>query len=473
MRILALLLVLISTPAWAATYFIDPTCEFNGNGTGGAGACATSAGGAGAYNTGASWFNGVGNTTYLKRGTTITNLPTVISSATQTFAAYGNPALDCPILSKSNTTFTISISAADVTFEDICLTGNQSSAIISTAAARTTLRRIRAYGNYGAGVGVRFNTGSSDGKLIDSEVSEITDDGVGISAAATGTFELTRVRCNRVDLAGGSGDCVQVYDGAVSNLIVSGGVYTKETDFKQAIRYSGSGFVLIKDRPEITVGGASQAISVDGSGPFTLTSVHARGKTGAPLIFTHTSGDTYISGALLEGGSYGVWESHATGVAFVSNSTIRGQDTAAVYHTTDGAGGTLTVQNTYMDAVENIYDAHASATTVANNNRYGPRLGTFRLNGALQSTLAAWQAASSQDANSQTITDPGWAGGLNPVDVQGYRLTGGSVLKCAGTRAVGFMTDLFGRGVEPNCYPVGATVYGRGDARTTALPARR
>ena len=378
MRALALLLCLLSAQAWGVTYYIDTSCALNGDGTGASGACAASGGGAGAYNTGASWSNGAGNTTYIKRGTTVSNMATVISSATQTFDDYGDASASCALVSKSGTTFTFSVTANDVTFNDLCIAGSQSSAVVSTIAARTIFNRVTVSDNRGGGVGIRFNNASSDGAINDSTVYNIDDDGVGISTTATGTFTITNLTVYAIDLIGGTGDCIQLYDSASANLIVSGGSLTKETGNKQAIRAYTSGYVIIKNSVKITLLAAgAQGISMEGSGALSLISAYITGISGAPLVFAHTSGLTNISGNVLVGGDYGIWESHASGTATARNNTIKGQAIAGVYHTTDGAGGSFDLVNNYIDAPTNVYDAHASATTTANNNRYGPLLGAF------------------------------------------------------------------------------------------------
>jgi hypothetical protein len=419
--------------AWAATYYIDTSCEFNGNGTGGSGACAASGGAAGAYNTGASWVNGVGNTTYFKRGTTVSNLATIISSASQTFDDYGDASAPCPLIAKSGTTFTLSISAADVTINDLCISGSQSSALLNTSAARSIFNRLTVYSNGTLnGIGVRFNTGSSDGQLNDSLVYDMTDDGVGISNAATGTYTISNLTCHHIDTAASSGDCIQLYDSASASLVVTGGTYTRETGTKQAIRAWTSGSMTIRNvNIEMQAAGA-QGISIDGTGELTITGSYIKGVSGTPNIFTHTSGTTNISGNVLVGNDYGIWSSHATGTLNAFNNSIRGQAITGIYHTTDGAGGTLNAYNNYIDAPTNINDAHASATTVADFNAYGPSDGNFVDHLGTYTTIASWRTASSQDANSTEGVDPGFIGGTSPTTAEGFHLTAGSALRRGG-----------------------------------------
>lgn len=71
---------------------------------------------------------------------------------------------------------------------------------------------------------------------------------------------------------------------------------------------------------------------------------------------------------------------------------------------------------------------------------------------------------------SGTLTETAMAA-ASTISVQGAKILSTSPLKCAGT-PVGRITDYFGRGMEPGCYPIGAAVYGAGDARATPLSAR-
>lgn len=84
-------------------------------------------------------------------------------------------------------------------------------------------------------------------------------------------------------------------------------------------------------------------------------------------------------------------------------------------------------------------------------------------------TLALWQAHA-EDANALSA-EPGFIGGMSPKNTQDFRLKQTSQLRCAGTR-IGFGSDHFGRGFEPNCFPIGALSFGASDARGTALQAR-
>lgn len=473
-RILLALLLAWSAHGWAANTYLNTSCAFNG--VGATGPCAVSAGKAGAFNTGASIFwstIGAGNTLYIARGTTTSNWAGIIVDAGVIIDDYTGDAPGtadtCPVWTRSGAqTFMMSITASTVTVNDLCVTGNASSALISTTGASTALNRVDASNNTGAGIGVRFNNGSSNGSITDSITSYIQDDGIGIGDTATGTFSVIRHRCHHVDLAGGQGDCIQVYDSASASLVVSGGWFTKETGFKQAIRSYSSGSLTIQDRPEITLTAAgAQGISAEGTGTFTVTSVYIKGTTGAPLIFAHTSGTTTISNCILDGGDYGLWSSHATGTATVSHCAIRGQAIAAAYHTTDGAGGTLTIRNSYLDAPVNIYDAHASATTVSDYNQFGPSLGTFRTNGVTNADLAAWVVASSQDTHSAAGITPGFLGGNAPATPRLFRLRPTSALLAKGQR-IGFTRDYLDRpfGIFPSVGPFELSAGDPGPART-------
>lgn len=408
MRSILLILLFISTQSFAADKYIDTSCSLNGEGT--AAACAASGGGVGAWNTGASWSNGAGNTTYIKRGTTVTNLATSISSANQTFDDYGTSTDPCPIISKSGTTFTFSVSADNVTFNDLCITGSQSSAVVSTSNANTSFNRVKVYGNNGGGVGIRFNNSSSNGSVTDSEVYNIDDDGIGVSATATGTFTITNLNCHDVDKTGGTGDCIQAYDGAVASLIISGGTWRKETAFKQAIRYSGTGSVIIKDRPKIylvpTGTTAGQAVSIQGAANVNIGSIYvdARGKTWAPIIFLNMTGNGQVSNCELLGGDYGIWSSIPSGNLKISNCNIRGSALAGVYNTIDVTGGTTEVQGTFIQSPTSFYNANTSAILKSDYNTFA--IPSFRWNGATVTGISSWQSTSSQDSHSQVKSGP-------------------------------------------------------------------
>lgn len=397
-----LFLLLISFSVEAADKYIDTSCTFNGDGT--AAACAASGGAAGAYNTGASWTNGAGNNTYFKRGTTVSNLATIISSANQTFDDYGT-ADACPIITNSGT-FVLSVSANDVTFNDICVTGAASSALISTAAARTILNRVKVYSNsISNGIGVRFNNSSSDGQLNDVVVTDMTDDGIGISASATGLFTITNLNCSRIDTANSSGDCIQAYDGTPASLTVSGGTFIRETGTKQAIRYSGSGSLIIKNRPKIyLLAAGAQAVSMDGTGSLIISSIQAEGTSGAPLLYIHNTGQSYVYDCELKGNDYGIWSSRPSGNLTIRGCNIYNSAIAGVYNTIDVTGGTTEVYSSFIRAPKSLNNANTGAILKADYNTFA--IPVFAWNGATINTLATWRSTSSQDTNSQSKSGP-------------------------------------------------------------------
>lgn len=449
-----LILLISSHTAFGANTYLDNRCFFNGNGT--AGNCASSGGGAGAYNTGASIFwatIGSNNTLYIARGTTVGNWAGIIVDTAVTIDDYGDPALSCATWTyPSATSFVMSINQGGVTVNDICVTGSSTSALISTVKASTTINRVTLYSNAGSGVGMRFNTGSSDGSINDSTIYDIYDDGVGVSNLATGMFTVKNLTCYNVDRGLGIGDCIQVYDDAISNLTVDGGWFRRETPYKQAIRYHGTGTVTVKNRPYIDVstgydGGfnGAQGISMDGTSTLNISSIYIKGNDGAPAIFTHNNGTSTISGAILEGGEYGIWMSHPRGLYNIFNNTIVGQDLGGLYHTTDGSSGTAIIKNNYIDAPINISDVTPLVTTIANYNRYGS--GTFLDDANTRATLALWQSNTGQDNNS-AVASAGFVGGSFPNNPYGFRISGGSTLRGTGTHLPGNLTDFFGRPYE-------------------------
>ncbi len=427
MRIVALLLLLAWGQAEAATYYIDTSCEFNGNGTGGSGACAASGGAAGAYNTGASIVFGAADTIYIKRGTTVTNFPSPVSQS-ETIDDYGDSTATCPVISKSGGTHGLSVSAASVVINDICITGSNSSSVLNISAASASLNRIEVYGNTTAGaVGVRFNTGSGGSAITDSSVHDIADDGIGIGSGVTGTITITDQNCYLVDTDSSTGDCVQAYTGLAANVDIIGGTFLRETGTKQALIYDGSGTFRVIGA-EITMTDAAQGIQVAGTGPFSIERTYIKGAASAPKLVQITStGAGSITSLVASGGVAGVYVSHASGTVNVYNSTVSGQSGAAVYHTT---GGTLNIYNSYLDgATAALQDASGSATTVENYNRFGRAL--FYWDGNLITSLASWQSTSSQGANS-TVGEGGFVGGTAPTTAEGFRLTSGSALRRVG-----------------------------------------
>ncbi len=469
MRALFLLLCLLSAQAWGATYYLDTSCSLNGNGTGASGACAASGGGAGAYNTGASIVFGAGDTIYIKRGTTVTNFPSPVSQSV-TLDDYGVGDA-CPTISKSGVTHGLSISAANVTINDLCITGSNSSSVLNIAASGFAGNRIEVYGNSTANaIGLRFNTGSGDSSCTDCIVHDISDDGVGIgSSIVSGTITLIRLTCYLVDTGNSTGDCLQAYTGTAANLAIVGGTWTRETSNKQAIIYDGSGTFSVAGSPQIDVSAGAQGVQVAGSGTFTMTSVDIKGGAStAKLLQITSTGNGSLSGIILSGGIDGLYVSHASGAVTANNLTISGQSGAAVYHTT---GGTLSISNSYMDgATAALQDASGSATTTSNYNRFGRAL--WYWDGVSKSSLSAWQSASSQDANS-TVGEGGFVGDPTPTTASGFKLRSDSALKCAGSRTVPRFTDMLGYGSEPDCASIGALNYSpAGQDRTTALSPR-
>lgn len=411
MRKILFLLYLLSFQTLGATTYLNTACTFNG--TGASGACAASDGTAGAYNTGASIFwstIGAGNTLFIARGTTTSNWAGIIVDTAVTIDDYtGNApstADTCPIWTRSGSqTFMMSITANDVTVNDICVTGEATSALISTTGARTAINRVNLNTNTGAGVGMRFNNGSSNGSMTDSRVSSIYDDGVGIGSSATGLFTITNLTCSLVDLSLGTGDCIQVYDNAVASLTVSGGSYTKETGFKQAIRFYSNGTLIIKNRPVIRLLAANaQAVSVTGTGNLIIDSLTASGVGGAPLLFINNSGTTRVSNCELTGNDYGIWSSIPAGSLRIQSCNIYNSAIAGIYNTIDTTGGTTEVYNTFIRAPVSLYNANTSAVLKADYNTYA--IPVFRWNGAVVSTLATWRSTSSQDTNSQSKSGP-------------------------------------------------------------------
>lgn len=412
MRYLLLLgLLLTSQQSFAATTYLNTACTFNG--TGASGTCAASGGANGAYNTGASIFwstIGAGNTLFIARGTTTSNWAGIIVDTGVTIDDYTGNAPGttdtCPIWTRSGSqTFMMSITADNVTVNDICVTGTATSALISSTAANTSINRVNLTTNLGTGVGMRFNNGASNGSMTDSRVNYIYDDGVGISSSATGLFTITNLTCDHVDLALGTGDCIQVYDSASASLTVSGGTYTKETGFKQAIRFYSTGTLTIKNRPVIRLLAANaQGVSVTGAGNLIIESLTASGVGGAPLLFINNSGTSRVNNCELTGSDYGIWSSIPGGSLRIQNCNIYNSTTAGIYNTIDTTGGTTEVYNTFIRAPISLYNANTSAVLKADYNTYAIPL--FRWNGATVSTLATWRSTSSQDTNSQSKSGP-------------------------------------------------------------------
>lgn len=389
-----LLLCSVWGQAWGATYYLDTSCTFNGNGTGGGGACAASGGAAGAYNTGASITFGAADTIYIKRGTTVTNFPSPVS-AQVTIDDYGS-ATACPVISKS-ATFALSLSAANTVINDICLTGVNTSAILNIAATGASLNRLEVYGNTSAGaILVRFNTGSGNSSLTDSYIHNSADDGIGIGSGVAGLITITNLRCSNVDTDNLTGDCIQAYTGTAATVVIDGGVFYKETTNKQAIIYDGSGGLIVKGTPTLDVRGGSQGIQTAGTGSAFIYGTTIIGGVASPkLIQVTNTGPTLISNVTGTGGVDGVYVSHASGSAEIINSTFRGQSNSAIYNTT---GGSLKVTQSHMGAPVSLYDASGSSALVSEYNTFA--VPGFVWNGTPLNGLSNWQSTTSQDSNS-------------------------------------------------------------------------
>ena len=393
-KLLLIALFFISQQSFATTYYLDTSCTFNGDGTGASGTCAASGGAAGAYNTGASITFGAGDTIFIKRGTTVTNFPSPVSKNI-TIDDYGS-ATACPVISKSST-FALSLSAANVTINDICLTGVNTSAVLNISAATASLNRIEVYGNTSAGaILVRFNTGSEGSSITDSYIHNSADDGIGVGSGVTGLITITNLRCSNVDTDNLTGDCIQAYTGTSATLVINGGKFYKETANKQALIYDGSGYLVVKGTPTFDVRGGSQGIQTAGTGSaFIYGATIIGGSASAKLIQVTNTGTTYINNVTGTGGVYGIYVSHASGSAEVVNSTIRGQSNSAIYNTT---GGSLKVTQTHMGAPVSLYNASGSASLVSDYNTFA--VPGFVWNGSVVNGLTTWQSTSSQDTNS-------------------------------------------------------------------------
>lgn len=358
-----ILLGLLCAPLCCAgtTFYINPSCVHDGNGL--SSACSAGAGQAGAFARGASLIWGAGNTFLLKSGTTLADMPTILRGAGTFISTYGGAA--CATVSRASGMFVLSIAADDVTIDGLCLTGNSASAILNTTGARTKILRSRIFGNRGGGVGIRFNNGSSNGEVTDSATYNIDDDGIGIGDGALGTFTITRHACYDVDKRGGIGDCIQAYDGTSASLTVHGGTLRKETAFKSAIRYSGSGVLLLDQglQIDLLIPG-SIGVSVDGTGVLNLRSTYIRALPGSWGIAAHNTGTSTISNVYIDGGHYGVWSSHPFGSLTVSFAAIVNQTYASIYHTSTGTGGSLHVSASILDAPQTVVSVKGTSTVL-------------------------------------------------------------------------------------------------------------
>ena len=317
----------------------------------------------GAFAGGGTLVWGSGNTFLVKSGTTLTDLPTILRGAGTVISTYGGTV--CPTVSRASGVFVLSIAADDVTIDGLCMTGNVASAIVNTTGARTQILRSKIFGNRGGGVGIRFNNGSSDGVVSDSATYDIDDDGIGIGALALGTFTITRHDCHDVDKKTGIGDCIQAYDGTSASLTVHGGVLRKETAFKSAIRYSGSGVLVLDQGLKIDLKTpGSIGVSIDGTGVLDMKSTYIKALPGSWGIAAHNTGASFISHVFIDGGHYGVWSSHPFGSLTVSYGAIVNQTKASIYHTSDGVGGALSVSNSILQAPLTVVSVKGTATVV-------------------------------------------------------------------------------------------------------------
>lgn len=145
-----------------------------------------------------------------------------------------------------------------------------------------------------------------------------------------------------------------------------------------------------------------------------------------------------------------------------------------------GGDGNHVENNIAINCTIGLYIRTAATNTVAANNIFAGSSSDINVEtGTTMLGFTNRLAGTGAKAGNGTYTPTGdttgavtsWVGGLFPKTVSGFRLTPDSSFKCAGTN-MGRRTDALGRGFEPNCTPIGAMVYGRGDLRATPLSPR-
>lgn len=252
------ILLVLLMPAWvgATTYYIDPDCANNGDGT--TTDCAGSPAGVGAYN---AWptASGAGNSFLQKAGTTYLAQVVVGSGSAGnvvTLGAYGTG--DQPIIrSEENVTvgtIKINTDAHDITIDGLEVhgplnvtagtqsnairnntTAGSSSVVVNITIQNCTIKNVYDYGGSSAeddGIDLRGQGLTIKNNTFDN----IANDAVWLASSGTANdITISGNTCSQVSQGGTDGDCYQVSGTSTGVLIEDNTCDHSDVDSKQCI----------------------------------------------------------------------------------------------------------------------------------------------------------------------------------------------------------------------------------------------
>lgn len=233
----AIILAFVSLPALGVTYYIDPSCSNNGDGT--SQACAASVGGVGAYNTWrvsaiSSTGSGAGNSYLQKAGTTFTSEVQIGLSGTASspvyFGSYGG--LPKPIIAPSSggsdsRGIRIAQDAHDIIIDGFDVRGPTNvgtfdvRGIVNTTTGddsvvtRITIKNVSVSGTVNASASSPTGNQGIDlrgreNTIRDSTVSNAGSDGVFVSGSSV---LIDNVNVSNISNETTNGDCWQIASG--------------------------------------------------------------------------------------------------------------------------------------------------------------------------------------------------------------------------------------------------------------------
>lgn len=477
MRILAFLLCLVILPAWAETLYLRAAslCPNNGNGT--AYACAATVGGVGAWNTSSNanvvWGSGAGKV-----------------SAGDTLYVCGS-AVNFSIIP------TISGSS-----------GNRWK-ISGLCPGETNLGYLQGGPSNNFSIDIELN--KSYYTIEDLRLGWAKRDSLYMGVVDAGGADATDITIQRVEAENKLATTTTNVCHTIYLNKVPGGLYAANNFLLQDIKVTGTSQACANGNNDginlEALGTGAIVRRIDSSGSHEGLDVSGGISPQFYQIYSH---DNFYSGIKWHGlmscmsglRAWGIvvadnavngviWQDVVNGYLSQSDikhaGTLHGLDIESV---NTHSGACVTGENTYLNnyisadynaGAARIYDT-TKADFEANNTWNGNVLRQAgsqttliywsdevgRTNDVTTSNFSSWQATHTKD---QQQVAPVWAAGSAPKTLQGFRRLSTDTLKCAGV-SQNRVTDALGRGIEPNCAPIGAMVYGRGDPRTTALTPR-
>lgn len=434
MRALLLLLCLLTSQAWATTYYVRDTTACANNGDGSAYACAASNGAPGAIRNFANMLLATfaaGDTVYIC-GSLISSNSFQWTNAMESGSA-GNPIIvdgHCPV--------------GDGTFDEggFYTTAAYAFRITATGPDHITLRNLTWSG--GTTDDISFNLSTTTGITIeDSEVLDSAGDGIDIDDAADGGVKLTNVTVRRAALngifcnsmAGFVWSGIRVYD--------SGTAGDNNTDGIGIDDGCGSGSVLTNSEVHDQKGNLGGGIDVQdstGTGTMLVNGAYIEGGEGSGYTATANAGTlTAIAQQVVSvrnlfnvylkdtGGSHQLYHfttanATTTELKIGDSGTSGDVATAIIYNGSFG--------NAACDAEVVYYRNNASFTLTSNNNQFCVG-GQFSLTSGGIVDFTTWKSSTSQDASS-VEADPLFILGSNADEPADFHTLRGSPIRWAG-----------------------------------------